>query len=296
MSKKQGEASRGAQPPPGSPSVYDFLYQDVRRVGSLLAQFHPEGLLQSTKRTESVQDSYGSNENQTGAVNVGVVKGAISTTETVAQASLNSAERAYDPLWQNSIALLTFLQNQSYLQRSLEAARIGQTVLISGELEVFDTSFFLKAFSDPHNTKQATQILTGSTPQTPKARAEEKATLDKISAGVKLLSRFPLEVQALLQTSKSSVWCVLKSACLETTPTNLFLEFGSTVPGEWSILGILDSFPDSETSSRVVDVDREGDTIFAVMRKLDRLSGHLGRPSSAYGVTPILIFRRVEAA
>ncbi|MHC2104097.1 hypothetical protein [Methylobacterium sp. CM6246] len=45
------EAHSGALP---STSVYDFLYQDVRRVGSFLAQFDEYGVRQSVKATESV--------------------------------------------------------------------------------------------------------------------------------------------------------------------------------------------------------------------------------------------------
>lgn len=43
--------SEPAQGQPATASVYDFLYHDARRVGSFLAQFDENGLLQSLKRS-----------------------------------------------------------------------------------------------------------------------------------------------------------------------------------------------------------------------------------------------------
>jgi hypothetical protein len=295
MPKGPEKSSHKAQPRQASRSVYDFFYQDARRVGSLLAQFHPEGLLQSIRRTDSVTVEDSSGEAKEAGGTAGIVKGKMAFADASSQSSVNSSERAYDPLWQNAIALLTFLQNQAYLQRTLEEARIGQTILISGELEVFDMGLLIALFSEAQSIKRMAHLFDSGSGN-PKPTPQNKTTAEKIEAVAKLLGRFPIETQAVLRTSKSSVWCSLKSDSLEATFTSIFLKYGSRVSGTWSMLAILDCFPDDPESTRIKSPSEEVTSLLEIYKRLDLLSRHVGRPNDAHGVTPILIFREVELA
>ncbi len=166
----------------------------MRRVNSLLAQFNPEGHLQSIKRLDEVTGEDSGKETQDGGVSAGIIKGKMSSEEAWTQGHSNASERAYDPLWQNALALLGFLQNQSYLQRTLEKARIGQTILVSGELDVFDMNILISFFSDMKLIRSFSPMFDGSgSKNTPKAAQEKKLLHEKVEAVAKMLGRFPLQ-------------------------------------------------------------------------------------------------------
>ena len=57
MSKAASALSKTQAAQKASPFVYDFLYQDVRRVGSFLSQFVKSGHLQSIKQAISTEEA-----------------------------------------------------------------------------------------------------------------------------------------------------------------------------------------------------------------------------------------------
>lgn len=295
MSKGREKPLSKGQLPQGNHSVYDFLYQDVRRVNSLLAQFGPEGHLQSIKRLDEVTGEESGKETQDGGVSAGIIKGKMSSEEAWTQGHSNVSERAYDPLWQNALALLSFLQNQSYLQRTLEKARIGQTILVSGELDVFDMNILISFFSDMKQFRSFSHLFDDDK-KTPKAAQEKKVLHEKVEAIAKMLGRFPLQTQAVLRTVQSSIWCLMKSDSMEAKFTEIMLKYGSRVAGTWNMLAILDCFPDEPDSLRLKLSEGEVTTLQDACKRLDFVTKHIGRPPASYGVTPLLIFRSVELA
>jgi hypothetical protein len=236
MSKKRETTSDGEQGPPAGPSVYDFLYQDVRRVGSLLAQFDPSGHLQSIKQVDGYSESSESGKHLKPTLNLAAVQIEGSADDKVSEGNSHSAERAYDPLWVNAISLLTCLQNADLLKRHLNDARLGQIVLASGSLQVFDLAILQRLWPEPKLLQDVLTLLgvkDSSTRQTPQKRTEI----------LKLLSVMPHPVQAVLNTGERTIWVVLNDLGLETPAASIFLKYGTQVEGEWKMLGILDAFP-----------------------------------------------------
>jgi hypothetical protein len=294
MRTKSEKTSSGAQEHRAAHSVYDFFYQDSRRVGSLLAQFYPEGLLQSIKRVEGLTQGSIAQESREGNLTVAVASGKMSSEEGWSQGSSDQSERTFDPLWQNAVTLLTFLQDKSYLQRSLEQARLGQTIMVSGSLQVFDMALLLGILSDGKSLQRLFQLF-GETSKKGSAGPKTKA-FDKAEVIGKLLTHFPVSTQAILRTPKSWIWSSLKTDCLESRFADIYLKYGTRVAGTWSMLAILDCLPDEPDSSRVKAPEGEMEHFMDLAERLDQLSRHVGRPNNSFGVTPILIFREVELA
>jgi hypothetical protein len=82
----------------------------------------------------------------------------------------------------------------------------------------------------------------------------------------------------------------------------MFLKHGTTIAGEWAVMGVLDALPDLDSSGDVTESGIAGAigtgalegpfgqmmrTLIPIMRPM------LGRPFKAYGITPLLIFRKV---
>jgi len=286
MSKKREVTSDVEQGPAAGPSVYDFLYQDVRRVGSLLAQFDPSGHLQSIKHLDGYSESSESGKHLKPTLNLAAVKIEGSADDKASESNSHSAERAYDPLWVNAISLLAYLQNAGLMKRHLNDARLGQIVLASGSLQVFDLAILQRLWPEP---KLLQDVLTqlgvkdSSARQTPKKRTEI----------LKLLSVMPHPVQAVLNTGEQTIWAVLNDLGLETPAASIFLKYGTQVEGEWKMLGILDAFPDSETGADPAKDTLGTNNLLDLMTRLNPLARRLGRPATAYGMTPLLIFRQI---
>lgn len=281
MSNEQGETLNTEQAVPIDPSVYDFLYQDVRRVASLLAQFDSNGVLQSITRKETFAEASSSTNQYTGSLNLAALKGVAAHTDGVSENFGGESARAYDVLWKNSLSLLSYLQNHHFLERDLSSARLGQIVLVSGSLKVFDIPLLRTFFSD----QGAIQQLMGI------EDAKTKGEKAKQRAILKIMSSLPLPAQAELTCGDRAVWAVLNEASLESTATNLFLKYGVAMAGTWNMLGILDALPNEDTAA--IEKKAEMETLTDVFASLDNMASKLGRPRTSYGITPLLVFRAV---
>jgi hypothetical protein len=104
MSRSDEKASSAAQDDPLPASVLDFLYHDVRRVASFLAQFDPSGHLTGLKQSENVSEQQ-SEEGTVSATANAVGARAVGThVNKRLSAGGEATERTYDPLWVNALS------------------------------------------------------------------------------------------------------------------------------------------------------------------------------------------------
>lgn len=131
---------------------------------------------------------------------------------------------------------------------------------------------------------------------------EEKAQ----RAALELLPTLPHAVQAcVFDDEELAVWCSLREEYLTTPASDLLLKHGCRVAARWNMLGILNAHPE-EGANAGTDASLEpihqglaatrlgglGALIGGIAPPIRQM---LGRPATAYGVTPILIFREVSA-
>lgn len=292
MLESDSTASVVAQDEPGSDSVFDFLYHDARRVGSFLAQFDDSGHLQQIKQTEAVAKTSGNKTTVSGATGIPVVaQGQIASDRTSGKEGREGTERVYDPLWTNTRTLLDFLDSRGMIHRDISKARIGQFVLISGSLTILDLTILKGLWEIPH-----VNIGFIKGPANSIFNAKGVAASD---AGYELLlnifKALPHSVHAgLTDEQKRLVWSTLKEENMVVSSSDLLLKNGVVVSGQWSMLGILDAFPDDmSTDSNAASLT---DSPFSeILGSLAPFLRQLGRPQQAYGMTPLLIFRQVSA-
>lgn len=199
-------------------SVRDFLYHDVRRIASFLAQFHTYGVLQQVKATEAVGRSGASKTVISGDVGVPMVaKGTATMDGTVTEEERDSAEHVYDPLWTNAQALLDYLSERGMIIRDLSSARIGQFVLVSGKLATFDLGILREAWKMPAIKAVIGKELSKSTANEPHNRAERRTARHKPQTGVfseaesalALLGLLPHTIQATIRSEDHTIWSSL---------------------------------------------------------------------------------------
>jgi hypothetical protein len=293
--------------------VYDFLYHDARRIASFLAQFETYGVLQQVKATESV--GHVGTSKTTIAANAGVplvAKGAAALAGTVTDEERDAAERTYDPLWTNARTLRDYLTERGMIVREIEKARIGQFVQVTGELAAFDLGLLKQAWKLPAIKES---VLTAAAKQSaaqlppPKNKAERaKARYAKqelpegLEAGFELMSIMPHTIQASIRGQNWTVWASLREDSLVTSGSELLLKHGVGIAGTWNMLGILDALPhqgDVLTATYVTEQILAGLSMGGLVSQVLGSLGPmarmmLGRPSDAFGMTPLLIFREVS--
>ncbi len=322
MSQSESEASAEASDEPHAGSVYDFLYYDVRRVGSFLSQFDDLGLPTRVSISEAVAKArgrafkFGVNGGIAGVGNVGlnIERGPAAIGGTKSEA------RDYDPLWVNALALLDYLETNAMLRRDLASARIGQFVLASGPITLMDLTLFKGLWGMP---AVKTAILSGAqqSAQPPalnmESRQDRKAARRQtesappkspqesaVEAGMAIVGMLPHAIQVRLTVVDAGqvVWSSLKEDAMVVSSSDIILKHGVAVSGDWAMLGILDAFPDfadgdlTESGRRgVIEAQMVGDSPFGQMmlQLMPELRPMLGRPYTAFGMTPLLIFREV---
>ena len=320
MSKSVKKASEKEQDAPENDLVFDFLYCDTRRIGSFLAQFDDAGHLQQVIQRESVAKgvsrgielSVGGGATLAGTGGSGNIGFKRSPSEQGSEAS----ERVYDPLWTNARAFMDYLEERNMIERDLASAHMGQFVLASGELEVRDLKLIQKAMTvlkgivQSRDTQKHADSRNRSKGWHEKHQAEAKEAKAS-EAGIAFVAMLPHAVHAVLKMKGSSVWCSLNPESLIGSSDDIFLKHGVCIPGEWHILGILDAVPDEEAtkepteqfaSAQAAMTDFGENAPMTLITKgfggfIDGIAPFarmmLGGQFGSYGMTPLLIFRKV---
>jgi len=311
-SKREYAASEVAQDGQLSGSVYDFLYHDVRRVGSFLAQFDEAGHLQQITQSEHATKGQSRGLRFAAGGEIAQVGSAhIDVSRTPLSGGSEASERVYDPLWANARALLDYLYERNMILRNLLDARIGQFVLVSGVLAVLDLPMLQQLWEMPivqATIKSGAGAVPSSQSHSPN-RAERRrgnrlptAQLtiaeNPIEFMISLVKYLPHLIQARLKVEDgTAIWCSLREESLVVSSADLMLKHGTVLTGTWHVLGILDATPENSTEqpsdlSSVLDdapLAHPARSLGPMVRQI------MGRPAHAYGITPLLIFREVLA-
>ncbi len=319
MSKSGKTASGAAQGEQSTGSVYDFLYNDSRRVGSYLAQLDENGMLTEIRQGEQVSKGSKRGFNLSGSV-LGTGGGLEVTPK---EGGAESSERVYDPFWANALYLMDTLDERGMIHRDLGTAPIGGIVLISGQMSVIDLGLLKEMWALPGIRKlmlKGIGLHDSSTKQAGSNRHERRAAgkqavdrkptdenTDNAVLMLELMPVLPHSMNVLVFDGQRDTWANLKEEHLIGNGSDLVLKHGVSVPGQWQILGILDAQPDEGGQADVaansrVDFTDPGRQKFSslagqmavIMSPIVRIM--LGRAGSHYGVTPLLIFREVGHA
>lgn len=299
-SEKQSTEDLGPQ---DDDSVFDFLYHDPQRIGSFLSQMDPEGLLKGVKRTNSVSDGHADTAGGQVAGEALIVKGQASASTTLSTSTNSSGEATYDPLWTNARAFLDYLAQREMIQRDLSKATIGQFVITSGTLAVLDY-VMLRAMWKLPTVQHFIKRDNGDAPELNRqgrragaaAKGNKVAEPSEMDLALEMMDVLPHSIQGRMATAQGEMWTTLSDSCLVTSPSDLLLKHGLALPGQWSMLGILDAYPfDSAESPQIENNGSMSDIFPAFLSLLAPITkGILGRPESSYAMTPVLIFREVN--
>lgn len=309
MSKTPAKQSKEASGLPAESYVYDFLYHDARRVGSFLSQLGKYGHLQSLTHRQSSGEGISSRAAISGSGGVPGVGSAGATGEDEeTQHHDQGLETSYDPLWSNALDLYEELDKRKLIKRDVTTSGIGQFVLVSGTLSIIDLKVLQKAWKAPSVKKlMAAGIPKPDQSLPPAQRAQAKQASEQNTALMfDMLPIMPHLVQANINDGKNNTWATLSDYSLVTSAEEIGLRHGTTLSGTWNMLGILDAVPGGDGDEKVPGLDITIAQLSSIAAFGSTPIGQaaiafgpmtrtmMGRPSTSFAMTPILIFREVS--
>jgi hypothetical protein len=108
--------------------------------------------------------------------------------------------------------------------------------------------------------------------------------------GMAIASLFGMTTQATILDRHASVWCSLRDESLIVSPADLLLQHGLRIAGEWTVIGILDAKPGNSEDSTA---EYSSAFVGALAQMIPSVRNVLGRPDTYFGVTPLLILRKI---
>lgn len=260
-------------------NLYDFLYNDTRRIASFLSQVNELGYLQQVRESELS----GSGVKQTAEGKV--VAKTSQFIEAGGEGGFKVApyekeelnlERTYDPLWIHAVNFLNYLENKKLLEKDILQANIGQFVEISGQVHLIDFESFKESFISPE-IYQAAGII----------KKKEQQLFSKVMASL------PFSLQGHLVNNTKNIWFTLDKMFLTGQASDLLMKYGLTLKGAWNIIGILDVKPNEDVSNQSIEFSRNG--LWDLFTEIiPPIRSTMGRPDNVASVTPLLIYREIS--
>ncbi|MCJ7926482.1 MAG: hypothetical protein MUW55_11215 [Pantoea vagans] len=267
-------------------SLYDFLYVDSDRASTLITQLYAPGVITSIKRISSE----GEKSTKSGGISIPVANGKLSVEDAINQ----TQEKSFDASWSLPINLLDKLSELDLIKKGVENQKLGRIVLVRGKMRLFDISFFQKSL--PFVSNLMLNELKGK-PNARKTKPEDIELAPGMTFGLisHLLDVVPNTLQIdFMDDHGNNIWMTIDRENFTVNPDDLSLKYGGGIPGEWFVLGLIDALPDHLYDS-AQDID------FPEHPMKDGFKGLLvgiqefaGRPPYAYGMTPLILFRKID--
>ena len=296
--KNKGDESKAWEEGSQTVSVYDFLYRDTQRIDLLLAQFEGVGTPRERTRVEEESDSTSKGrERQTrgsGGVSATapVIKGAISaavegkTARSTQRSKRSSGSITYDQNTINTLTLLDNLNNNSMIQRDVTKAGIGQVVLVSGKLSLFDYSLFEKVYQ----IERFRTAFSGYMKKEVLKNAGDREKEDEIKLFVDVAGVLNPLFRFYLKSKDIQVYGNLNKSDFTSSTEALLTNHKGLDVGDWHVLGTLDRSPQEP---KMYEVGMNPIDIILRMYQ-DAVYRMFGGGDGFYALTPLMIFREVE--
>lgn len=277
------------QTKPITKSLFDFIYLDRDKLGSLYAQIFEHGLLLTSKHTRNHSDTTGSKSTsglKMEAKADALLAGAKAETSGNQENHTNriagiGAEDTYDAYYATPINLLNKLDELGFINRGLnENSQYGQIVLISGEVRLSDIGI-IRDLWYPMNERIFKEASKDA-----KMAKEAKNNLNSMNNLKPLVESLSKNIIFTLQTENYSAWSNLKREFVLIETQDFILKNSEWIPGKWFCLGIIDSLPSDSNRFE----DRDGVNVNTALREA---RSFFEVNPNYFGITPIVIFRNI---
>lgn len=289
--------------------VFDFLYFDTERIASFLAQLNDFGQLQSISNNENIKENTSSTMFKSGKVGAGVFSAGLESNRTNGLEQNKNLNTVYDARWLNALNFLDIAEQKELINKDIKTSQIGQLVLFSGNVFIYDSSITSGIFKQEKITQQLFNNPDSSNRRERRKNAAIKAPvsykMNDLKFGIELSNAIPDCIQFSMRNGDIQTWSSLDQKNMTIKPLDLLLKHGLNISGNWSVIGILDAEPTLSDKDALADLAENIDDhqlqVFPFSKHCEfvgRYTSSLvrryyGKPNSSYGLTPLLIFRSV---
>jgi len=269
--------------------MLDFLYADHERVASFLAQNSGVGALVGSEETASKTKA----SEKGGGLNLGPISGSAKGGSNWSK----DVRRAYDPLWMNSAKLVQLVQDKGG-KSTRNSPSYGQLLTISGKLLCMDQALFSYLLKSPSIVDQIAGGMNDETSsRSAKAQAKERKDLAEVMR--EFVNSLPLGVVFTLFDGENAYWFNVKREYLQLQTLDIPLKFPVQIGGTWHVTGVVDAMPQDYAEflgeiSSYVDKSVFSQAFTILTQLVTPLVSLFGRPSDAYGLSPVTIHREVS--
>lgn len=261
--------------------LFDYLYIDTQRLDYYYSQLSDDGLIVESKKSSR------SSGKQDSKLSAGprFFKG----EHTQSTTGEEGIESKIDHAFTRPQDALNALHERGYLADHMGA--IGQLCMLEGLLSIVDVRM-LREIWPLFGTVVAAQAAADIANPKEKQRkiAEGKKEFEALA---EIIKHMPHALQGSFATAKGAGWFTLKPEFMQINPDDLMLKTGMDIAGLWHMAFIIDAYPDEillADHSAIFDHPLE-----VMMRDISiQFRQQFGRPAGRYGITPIMIFRKVE--
>ncbi|GAW91320.1 DUF6414 family protein [Calderihabitans maritimus] len=247
--------------------LIDFLYRDVSRIDSLFAQ-----VFQGTLREISTTSNLSSITKKQLRADLKILRGERETEK----AKSDIVEKHIDPHDHKILDLMEVL-NIPLLETPLSETVNGQVILVKGQIAIRNYQTIKAAIP---------AILDLGMLETAKQSKKELKKEKRIIEQMLGLVPMGLEIEIFAQNGETIIGTI-KPEYLAEHPDDLLRMYGSHIPGEWYILGIISSTADQSTRASFSDLRQSIDEFAEAIRSL------YAEGSSNYVIAPIFIYREL---
>lgn len=254
-----------------SQTLIDFLYIDNERVDSLISQLR-QGTLRSV--TKTIGASEGS------SVSAGLTAPILGTYEHKNQSNETASEK-YDPYHNKLIQLLNDLEIP--FLKNFTGDCSGKLVAIEAPIKIRDL----------HSTKSIMPVILKNQRllfKTPNKNNKDALAVFKFANDI--LQQTDDSIDLSISCGDTKINGTLKESGLSIKQSDLARTYGTSMPGRWVTVGILDSTRNNQDAGKTAltpvgidSIDSAIDAFTEVMRNL--------YANSPYTIIPIIIYRAI---
>ncbi|MHB5767173.1 DUF6414 family protein [Klebsiella pneumoniae] len=269
-------------------SLYDFLYVDRVRASSLTAQLYGPGVATAIKMITSDIDK--------STKGVGFDIKVLKANTSVEEAINHTQEKQFDATWSLPINLLDQLNQAGMIRNGLNGEQLGNTVAVQGNMRIFDISmlqksipFMIKLYGNQQ--QKSPQKNQKKTNDPDNIEVAPGITLGMVS---ELLNIVPNTLQVdFIDKNGNTIWMTINREYLTINPDDMFLKYGGRIPGDWFVVGLIDALPEVHQNNHPLHfpVHPVKDGIAQMLNAIKALAG---RGEDSYGITPLVIFRKMN--
>lgn len=257
--------------------LYDFLYVDRIRLAAFAAQLLEHG----DKRQTRLQFGKQTSTDSKGGSDLKILKYEESATTT----SNSLVEHLIDTQWLTVLDILQHMHDAGMIATLADDRVFGRILHLRGLPDLVDFRILKPVWQDC--IEAALSAQQGGKPLS-------KSLKDVAALGGRIMTALPHSLSLTLASGGHTFWGSLHPEFMVAGSDQILLRHGCQILELWDCIGVIDTFAEGKKPEEDSLFNAGQEAAAGVRTILKGLREMFGRPYTAHGIVPLLIFRRLK--